>query len=141
MGRHSLDTGAEKQLTGNGGFNPVASSDQRFIYYSKLEEPGLWRIPVEGGNEASVIADRPQVPYWGHWAQTAWGIYVLNADSDSGPRIEFYDFATRDSRPVLSFEKHPLAAFPSLSATADGKTLYYTQGDQQSVIKMMEFSR
>ena len=30
---------------------------------------------------------------------------------------------------------------PSLSATMDGRTIYYTQYDRQSVIKMMEFAR
>ena len=61
-----------------------------------------------------------------------------------GPRgrhavIEFYDFATQKTHPVLTLEKLAAYLLPSLSATADGKTIYYTQWDSQSAIKMIEF--
>jgi Tol biopolymer transport system component/DNA-binding winged helix-turn-helix (wHTH) protein len=136
---HALDTGAETQLTTNGGFNPVASIDHRFVYFTKMYEPGLWKMPLAGGQESQVIANKPPVPYWGHWAETESGIYVIDINTDSGPRIEFHEFASHKSRTVLAYEQQPLPAFPSLAATKDGKTIYYTQWDQQSVIKLMEF--
>ena len=36
-----------------------------------------------------VVADKPQVEYWGHWAITQSGIYLLNTDSEPRSRIEF----------------------------------------------------
>ena len=93
----------------------------------------IWRFGV-------FEVDKPQIGYCGHWATTKAGLYLLNAEAEPRPRIEFYDFATRRTSPVLSLEKWPLRLQPSLSATADGRTIYYTQYDQQSVLKMMEFS-
>lgn len=40
----------------------------------------------------------------------------------------------------LHSKERPARLQPSLSATADGKTLYFTQYDRQSVIKLMEFA-
>ena len=55
--------------------------------------------------------------------------------------IEFYRFATGHLSHVLTLEKKAARLQPSLSATVDGKTVYYTQYDRQSVIKLEEFAR
>jgi hypothetical protein len=60
--------------------------------------------------------------------------------AEPGPSIEFYSFATRQTSHVLTLGKRAAVYEPGLSATADGKTIYYTQYDEQSVIKMMEIS-
>lgn len=135
---HSLESGVELQLTKHGGFDPFESYDGRTIYFSKLDQAGIWSIPADGGTESLVVVDKPQVGYWGYWAITKAGLYLLNADADPRPRIEFYNFATRRTSPVHTLEKRPRRMQPSLSATADGRTVYYTQFDRQSVIKMME---
>ena len=139
--KHSLDGGEEVQVTTRGGFDPFESQDGRTVYFSKFDEAGIWSIPASGGTESLVVADKPQVGYWGHWAVTKTGLYLLNLEAEPGPSIEFYDFATRRISTVLTLEKRPLRLYPSLSATADGKTIYYTQYDRQSVIKMMEMPR
>lgn len=136
-----LQSGDDIQLTKHGGFNPFESFDGQSVYFSKFDEAGIWKIPVNGGEESLVVKGRPQTFYWGHWALTRPGIYFLNADVEPRARIEFYDFATRRTFPVLSLEKNAVYGQPSLSATEDGKTIFYTQMDRQSVIKMMEFSR
>jgi hypothetical protein len=92
------------------------------------------------GAETLVVHDRPQVGFWGHHAVTAAGLYVLDSDADPHPTIDFYNFATGKISPVLTLDERPVRLQPSLSATADGKTLYFTQYDRQSVIKMMEFA-
>jgi hypothetical protein len=66
------------------------------------------------------------------------GLYLLDADAEPRPTIEFYSFATRRITPVLSLENSPSDWNPSLSASRDGRTLFYTQYDPQSVIKMVE---
>lgn len=139
--KHSLEDGTELQLTKNGGFDPFESYDGHTIYFSKFYQAGIWSIPASGGEESLVIADKPQFGYWGYWGITKAGLYVLNTEAKLGPRIEFYDFATRRISPVLTLAKRPWPLQSSLSATADGKTIYYTLYDQQSVIKMMEVSR
>jgi len=139
--KHSMEDGSDAQVTKQGGFDPFESYDGRTIYFSKYDQAGIWSSPASGGMESLVVADKPQVGYWGHWAVTRTGLYLLNIEADPKPRIEFYDFATRRTSPVLTIEKKSPRLYPSLSATADGRTIYYTQYDRQSVIKMMEISR
>jgi Tol biopolymer transport system component/DNA-binding winged helix-turn-helix (wHTH) protein len=139
--KHSLESGAEIQLTTHGGFDPFESYDGRTIYFSKFDEGGIWSVPSQGGAESLVVADKPQVRYWGHWAVTRTGLYLLDAEAEPRPRIEFYDFQTQRISTVLSLEKRPAWYEAGLSATADGRTIYYNQWDLQSVIKIMQFSR
>jgi Tol biopolymer transport system component len=136
--KHSLEDGSERQLTEHGGFAPLESYDGRTIYYSKFDEAGIWSMPASGGSESPVVAGMPQVSYWGHWAVTESGLYLLDADAEPRSAIEFYSFATRRITPVLSLEKSPSPWLPSLSASRDGRTVFYTQSDPQSVIKMVE---
>jgi Tol biopolymer transport system component/DNA-binding winged helix-turn-helix (wHTH) protein len=136
--KHSVDDGSERRLTEHGGFDPLESYDGRTIYYSKFDEPGIWSMPASGGNESLVVTGKPQVSYWGHWAVTESGLYLLDADAEPRPMIEFYSFATRRITPVLSLGKSPSPWQPSLSASRDGRTVFYTQSDPQSVIKMVE---
>jgi Tol biopolymer transport system component/DNA-binding winged helix-turn-helix (wHTH) protein len=138
--KRSLENGAEAQLTRHGGFDSFESYDGQTVYFSKYYQAGLWSLSANGGTESLVVEGKPQVGYWGHWAITKTGLYLLNVDTEPRPSIEFYDFASRHITHVLSFDKQPDLLEPSLSATADGKTVYYAQYDQQSVIKMMELS-
>jgi Tol biopolymer transport system component/DNA-binding winged helix-turn-helix (wHTH) protein len=136
--KHSVETGAELQLTVHGGFDAFESYDGQSIYFSKFDHAGIWSMPARGGTELLVILDRPQLGFWGHWAVCEAGIYFLDLEVDPRPTIEFYGFATRRISPVLTLEKQPARQQPSLSATANGKTVYYTQYDRQSVIKLMD---
>ena len=139
--RHSLEDGAELQITVNGGFDPFESYDGHTVYFSKIYQAGIWSVPASGGTELLVVPDRPQIGYWGYWGITKAGLYVLNTEAKLGPRIEFYEFATRRISPVFTLAKKPWALQSSLSATSDGKAIYYVLFDQQSVIKMMEVPR
>ncbi len=139
--KHVLADGQESRLTEHGGFNPFESYDGRSVYFSRFEQPGIWSVPTGGGTESLVIANKPQVGYWGHFAVTETGLYLMDAEAEPRPTIQFYSFATHRITSVLRLEQRPARLQPSLSATADGKTLYYTQFDRQSVIRMIEFSR
>jgi Tol biopolymer transport system component/DNA-binding winged helix-turn-helix (wHTH) protein len=136
--KQSVEDGSERQLTAHGGFDPLESYDGRTIYYSKFDEPGIWSMPASGGSESLVVAGKPQVSYWGHWTVTETGLYLLDADAEPRPTIEFYSFATRRTTPVLSLEKSFSPWQASLSASRDGRTVFYTQSDPQTVIKMVE---
>jgi Tol biopolymer transport system component/DNA-binding winged helix-turn-helix (wHTH) protein len=138
--KHSLENGAEMQLTKQGGFGPLESYDGSTVYYSRFYEAGIWKVPSRGGDESQVVEGKPQVGFWGHFAVTKAGLYFLDADAEPSPAIEFSDFATGRVSTVFSFKEHPTRLQPSLSATVDGKTIYFTQYDRQSVIKMMDFA-
>ena len=118
--KHSLSDGSEVQVTKNGGFDAFESYNGQTIYFSKYDQPGIWSLPTRGGTESVVIPDKPQVFYWGHWAVTQTGLYLLDADAEPRPQIDFYNFTTRRIAPVLTFDKKAAWLQPSLSATADG---------------------
>ena len=97
--------------------------------------------PFRGGAESLAIAGKPQSGHWRDWAITRTGLCLLDAEATPRPHIEFFNSATHRTLPVLTLEEQPVRCFPSLSATADDRTIYYTQCDQQSEIRMVEFSR
>ena len=136
--KHSVEDGSERQLTEHGSFDPLESYDGRTIYYSKFDDAGIWSMPASGGSESAVVTGKPQISYWGHWAVTENGLYLLDADAEPRPAIEFYSLATRRITLVQSLEHKPSPWQPSLSASRDGRTLFYTQYDPQSFIKMAE---
>lgn len=62
----SLDGGAPRQITQNRGFAAQESSDGRWLYYSKPDSEGVFRMPSEGGEEQAVLPSLPAA-FWGAW--------------------------------------------------------------------------
>jgi hypothetical protein len=139
--RHDFDTGSDVQLTRQGGFDPIESIDGKTVYYSRFYEGGIWSISASGGPEMLVVSGRPQVGFWGHYGVSTTGLYFLDNDAEPRPVVDFYSFASRHISTVFPVEEHPARLQPSLSVTADGRSIYFTQYDRQSVIKMVEFAQ
>ena len=126
------------QVTTGGGFAAFESPGGQFVYYAKYTEPGIWRVPVEGGEETLVL-DRLQPGLWGYWAVVEEGIYFLNAEAKPRFAIEFYRFATRRATRVFVPEKEPLFGDPGMAVSPDGRWILYAQMDQtQSDIMLVE---
>jgi Tol biopolymer transport system component len=136
--KHVLANGAEMQLTRGGGFSPLEFYDGAKIYYTKFQQGGIWSIPANGGEESLVVPDMPQLGYWGYWTVTHGGLYLLDADAEPRPTIKFYSFATHRLSPVLSLEQSPRPWQPNLSASRDGRSLFYGEWSGMSVIEMAE---
>lgn len=47
--------GAWRQVTTDGGFVSAVGPNGAWLYYTKFEQPGLWRMPIGGGDEQQVI--------------------------------------------------------------------------------------
>ena len=43
------------QVTKGGGQEALESVDGKLLLYSKYQGPGIWSVPVEGGEETQVI--------------------------------------------------------------------------------------
>ncbi len=124
-----VEGGAAVQLTKNGGFRTYESPDGKFIYYSKLDASGLWRIPVEGGEE-SLILDQLQKGYWHAWAVVDEGIYFINPAPKPPATIEFFSFATRRITRIASLEKESYKWGSHLAISPDRRWILYTKLDQ-----------
>ncbi len=101
----ALGGGAPQQVTMNGGFLAMESPDGKWLYFTRNNDSGLWRMPSAGGPETRVLA-QPAAGYWGYWAVTDSGIYFLDAAQPVW-RIQFYDAATERISTVAILERHP----------------------------------
>lgn len=136
--RHEISTGKETQLTQHGGFAAFESYDAKTLYYSKFDRGGIWKMPVGGGQEV-LVTDALHLGYWGNYAVTDNGLYLVDADAKGGPAIMYYNFQTRRLSPILTFEKDPVPWWPNLAASRDGRTLLYAQVEfEDSTISMAE---
>jgi Tol biopolymer transport system component len=126
------------QVTKRGGFAAQESRDGKTLYYAKrLQFPGwrkyqgLWKVPVEGGQETLVLKELGAGMY-DCWGMTGEGIYFYN---DHTSTIDFFGFATRRITQIAKPEKQggPLAVSP------DGRWILFSQTDvHTSHIMMVE---
>jgi serine/threonine protein kinase/Tol biopolymer transport system component len=118
-----LRGGTPIQVTRNGGVYGVESEDGRFLYFSKIAQAGVWKIPLEGGEETRV-SDQPEG--WYNWALTPNGIYFLNTSAT----------LNRGITPILTLEK-AAPPFGGLALSRDRMTLLYCQIDQDDSYLML----
>jgi Tol biopolymer transport system component/DNA-binding winged helix-turn-helix (wHTH) protein len=136
--RREISTGKETQITQHGGFAAFESYDAKTLYYAKFDRGGIWKMPVGGGQEV-LVTDSLHVGYWGNFAVTDNGLYLVDADAKNGPAILYYNFQTQRLSPILTFEKGPVPWTPNLAASRDGRTLLYAQVEfANSTISMAE---
>jgi Tol biopolymer transport system component/serine/threonine protein kinase len=117
--------GSPVQVTRNGGVYAVESSDGRYIYFWKLDHPGVWKMPLNGGEETLVL-DKPHGFDWRGWALASKGIYFLDSSFKPHGRIEYFDFASLHTVPIFVFDK---PARGSLTLSTDQKSLLFDQID------------
>jgi hypothetical protein len=102
------------------------------LYYAKdIDVPGMWSMPVGGGEEVSVL-DAPEPGRWGQTALAKSGIYYLGPNGDAKPpryAIFFYEFATRRTTRVALLARSPGAHIRGLALAPDERALLYVQFD------------
>jgi Tol biopolymer transport system component/DNA-binding winged helix-turn-helix (wHTH) protein len=139
--QRGLATGHETQITEHGGISAFESFDRTTLYYANLESGGLWRRPVAGGPEER-ISDALHLGYWGAFAVTDAGIYLLDADAAPRPSIMYFDFKTRKTKPVLTVDHLPDPWKPSMTASRDGLLLFFSQQEAaETQINLAEIGR
>ena len=116
--------GQADRVTQNGGLRALASRDGRWLFYSKFNERGLWRRPVDGASERLVVRD---LSCWGYWELSDHGIYFLKGPGGLGSTIHFHDFATGESSEFLTLGRAPACGEPGMAVSPNGETLLLTQ--------------
>ncbi|HYM12989.1 MAG TPA: protein kinase [Bryobacterales bacterium] len=137
--RMTPDGGAPAPITKTGAFVSQESPDGKYLYYAKGRSvPGVWRIPTSGGPEEPVL-EQVQAGFERLWAVVSDGIYFMHPGEPHHPVISFFDFATRQARPVATLEKDTIGGPGGLAVSPDERTILYPQVDQQgSDILMVE---
>ena len=126
--KESAQGGTALQLTKNGAREAFESLDGKSVYYAKLDAPGIWKVPVAGGEETRVLDRGGQSV----WALTGQGICFFDFSGSTGPALKFYNFATGKVTLLREFSKDTLleTAATTLTVSPDGRWILYTQYDQ-----------
>ncbi len=132
------DGGPAIQVTRNGGFAAFESPDGSRLYYAKYDAPGIWTVPVSGGEEQRVH-DLPPIGYWGHWGIGRQGLYLVNPEAKPRPAIELFNLATRRVTRIAEMERQPIQWQGGFSVSRDERSILYCQWEQSgSDIMMVE---
>jgi Tol biopolymer transport system component/DNA-binding winged helix-turn-helix (wHTH) protein len=133
-------SGEAVQITWRGAHQAQPAPDGKTIYYSKENAAGLWRVPVNGGDELPV-AELSDAGLSNSWSVTSAGIYFIARAEQPPYKTKFYDFSTAQTKETLGVDKLPPRLFAGFSASADGKTFLYALFDQNaSSIMLAEVS-
>jgi Tol biopolymer transport system component len=135
--KQDVGSGVAAQVTQHGGFSAVESYDGKYLYYVKFFSPGIWRMPLSGGAEER-ITDQPQAWYWAHWDITDSGLYFFDIAASPRPGIKFYDFQTHRITPVLQTDGQERYWTPGVSASRNGRTIYYAVEYSNATIMITE---
>jgi Tol biopolymer transport system component len=127
--KSSAQGGQAVQVTMDKGAREAFESfDGKFVYFAKLNAPGIWKIPVQGGEDKRVI-EQGQMNLW---ALAHQGICFFDVTHSAGPALKFYSFATRQVTLLRQFSKETVVGTEetALSVSEDGRWILYTQIDQ-----------
>ena len=127
--KRTPEGGTPVQITKNGGFAPIEAADGKSLYYAKFNEPGIFQVPVDGGQESKVL-DEPPESYWGYFAVGPDGLYFAGDSGKRSAGLKFFDFATKKITMIGEFEKPPFNGAPGLAISPDGRNLLYLQLDE-----------
>jgi Tol biopolymer transport system component/DNA-binding winged helix-turn-helix (wHTH) protein len=122
--------GQAMQVTrAQGAREAFESLDGKSVYYAKLNLPGIWRIPVEGGEETRVL-DQGQMSLWSLGEE---GICFFDLSHPAGPGLKFYNFATGKTTVLRQFSRDTKIPTndSAISVSSDGRSILYTQLDQE----------
>ncbi|GAB5519682.1 MAG: winged helix-turn-helix domain-containing protein [Rhodothermales bacterium] len=122
----SVEGGLPVQVSQHRVLTASVSSDGATLYFTRTDQPGLWRTPFIGGQTGEgaelVLPDIPISNAY-DWVLSEGGIYALDRQP-GGTAVIFYDFETEAVRTVSDVIR---IANPSLSASSDGATLLYAR--------------
>jgi Tol biopolymer transport system component len=106
-------------------YNPQESFDGTTLYFASHEDESTLKrltLPVQPGTESEVDGLPRLLEAW-LWTPSPGGIYFVPADA---PRsVRYFDFATRQIRPILEVDKD--FGFGGLSVSLDGRWILYSQ--------------
>ena len=115
--------GTPEQLTTQGGMIALASPDGQWVYYSKPQASGLWRVPATGGHEQQVLKS-PRDGFQGYWTLTKDGIYYLDS-TGAQSSIDFANYAAPERSVRVHVLDHAPTLLSGLSISPDGRWLIY----------------
>jgi len=126
--------GQAAQVTKQGGFAALESTDAKSLYFAKAATGPIWRMPVEGGEEALVL-DR-QIA-WSHWRVMEKGIVFVDSGA-TPPEIDFFDVVAHHLKQIATVDRER-GIWGGFAVSPDGRRIFFTRVDQiDSEIMLVE---
>ena len=119
----------ETQVTRHGGWRSRESLDGKILYYQKFDLPGLFQMPVEGGEEKRIAAVEGVHP----WDLAGGSIYYFAP----GRIIHRVDLLTGRDSVVLTLPPGAVGGTNNLTVSPDGRWLVFVRVDQHISDLMM----
>lgn len=132
----SADGGEPQPITTGDGIVPQESPDGQWLYYTRGDQDGLWRVPPGGGTETKVL-DQPPAQYWGYWQVTSHGIYYLDS-SQAVPAIRIFDPETKRTTLFAELKQTP-PLYAGIAVSGEGKTVLVLMTDQRDAGRHITF--
>ncbi len=116
----SSGSGPARQMTRGGGYEAFEGPDGRWLYYAKGRKyRGIWRIPVDGGQEEMVTGDVRE----GWWAATRDGLFFVRPEPYAIWKLAF----GRASAELVAPIEGQGGLSSGFSARFDGRSFLYSQ--------------
>jgi Tol biopolymer transport system component/DNA-binding winged helix-turn-helix (wHTH) protein len=134
----NVGSGALAQVTKNGGFVASESPDGKWLYYTRYNVPGLWRMPLTGNKRDEVKAlPGPPENSWGYWSFANGGIYFLDVQNSKAV-IAFAKLGSAETTAVYTLPRLP-TPYSGITVSHDGRWLLYTDEAERGYnIKLIE---
>jgi dipeptidyl aminopeptidase/acylaminoacyl peptidase len=131
--------GSPVRVTNGMASQGFESPDGRLLYFVRsMDVPGLWSVPVSGGDESFVLSDVREA-YWGVANR---GIAFLVSEpklSPQGPTIRCFDFLSRKVSTLATLPTAALAVSPGFAITEDARSAVWIQAERsQSDVMVMD---
>jgi Tol biopolymer transport system component len=133
-----LSSARTRQVTNDGGYAALESSDGRWLYVARLDRPGLSKRPLAGGPE-TVVADHVLAEQWPNWGLYDGGLYYLAWPDDGDPCVALLDESGSTQgrngpgspQPRL-LTRLPEYAWSGIAVTRDAARVIYAHADRRS---------
>ena len=120
----SSQGGEPQPVTRDDGMVPQESPDGKWLYFTRGDESGLWRVGIDGGTETLVLP-LPAAGYWGYWQVTPQGIFYLDT-SQTPAAIRVYDPNTQQSK-LFAALRLPPPPFQGMTVFKNGRAVLLTR--------------
>ena len=116
--------GAPVRVTRDGGIVSLEAPDGRSLYVLRREVPGLWNVPL-GGGEERLVSDLPLPIDHHNWIVGDSAIYFVARPEPEGPTLSRLDLATGTVSEVAPLPD--VCRDSGLALSPDGRYVTYTR--------------
>ena len=125
--RVAVEGGEPSQVTTDGGYAALESPDGRWLYYTRLDRPGLLRRAAAGGADELMAGD-VRAEDWPNWGVLDRGVFYLTRPDDGDPQLAL--LSPHSTQPRL-LTRLPEFAWNGIAVSRDGVRVLYARYDRR----------